>query len=245
MSINSIDIVSLPTIHFFLKKINNYEPSLIVYIKKYIYYKFKDRSELIEAINLYFIDTLNHTQIKYKYGDISLWDVSNITDFSELFSKDCEQINNSNFTSEQRKKYICEKFNSDISDWDVSNSVNMRNMFNNCVEFNCDLNRWDTSKVQNMNGMFFNCKKFNKNLNYWNVNNVINMEWMFAFCENFNRNLNSWNLNNVKYISYIFYDCRNLNQELNWDLKHINNDNKKGFFAYCLFMNFKKTFLNK
>ena len=48
------------------------------------------------------------------YGEINSWDVSQITDMSNLF--DGKQ-----------------GFNSDISNWDVSGVMNMSNMFRQCL----------------------------------------------------------------------------------------------------------------
>ena len=46
-------------------------------------------------------------------GNISNWDVSNVTDMGYMF-------------------YKCKSFNQDISDWDVSNVKDMSDMFVNC-----------------------------------------------------------------------------------------------------------------
>ena len=46
-------------------------------------------------------------------GDISGWDVSNVTDMYAMF-------------------YRCEEFNQDISDWDVSNVKHFNDIFYNC-----------------------------------------------------------------------------------------------------------------
>ena len=57
----------------------------------------------------------------------SYWDVSRITDMSNLFD---------NFP----------KFNGDISEWDVTNVTDMSNMFRNS-EFVGDISRWNTNCV--------------------------------------------------------------------------------------------------
>src|SRR5574344_1306085 len=49
-------------------------------------------------------------------GDISSWDVSNVTNMRFMF-------------------FNCEKFNQDISEFDVSNVIDMRFMFCGCKEF--------------------------------------------------------------------------------------------------------------
>ena len=83
-------------------------------------------------------------------GDISTWDVSNVTNMSWMFGR-------------------CESFNQDISQWDVSNVTNMKNMFYECESFNQDISDWDVSRVKDMEGMFTNCNKFNQDISSWNV----------------------------------------------------------------------------
>ena len=50
-------------------------------------------------------------------GDISTWDVSNVTNMSYMFD-------------------ACKNFNGDISFWDVSNVTDMSWMFYDCLTFN-------------------------------------------------------------------------------------------------------------
>ena len=52
-------------------------------------------------------------EAKEKYGDISNWDVSKVTDMNSMF-------------------YYAKSFNGDISNWDVSNVTDMSNMFWRC-----------------------------------------------------------------------------------------------------------------
>ena len=71
-------------------------------------------------------------------GNISGWDVSNVTNMYGMF-------------------YSCKKFNQDISNWDVSNVSDMAFMFNGCESFNQDISDWDVSNVIDMFYMFDNC----------------------------------------------------------------------------------------
>jgi surface protein len=72
-------------------------------------------------------------------GDISEWDVSNVTNMIYMFYK-------SDFTGE----------NGDISEWDVSNVTTMRQMFYES-NFNTDISNWDVSNVTDMKYMFMFC----------------------------------------------------------------------------------------
>ena len=71
-------------------------------------------------------------------GDISNWNVSNVTDMRWMF-------------------YMCESFNQDISNWDVSNVTDMRCMFCECSKFNQDISNWDVSNEKNTNKTFLAC----------------------------------------------------------------------------------------
>ena len=60
------------------------------------------------------------------YGEINTWDVSFLTDMSNIFENKST-------------------FDNDISGWDVSNVTNMRQMFIGADNFNQNLNTWDVS----------------------------------------------------------------------------------------------------
>lgn len=86
-----------------------------------------------------------------KYGPISGWDVSEITNMSGLFST------NWNGVGEAAKK-----FNANLSRWDVSNVTDMTSMFVGAEQFNCNLSSWNVEKVTKMGGIFNGAKKFDK-----------------------------------------------------------------------------------
>ena len=75
---------------------------------------------------------------KFKYIDISDWDVSNIKSMQFMF-----------LMSNQLKSV------GDLSNWHVSNVENMMNMFSSCDNFNQDISDWDVSNVTDMRFMFF------------------------------------------------------------------------------------------
>ena len=77
---------------------------------------------------------------KFKYIDISYWDVSNAVSTRNMF-------------------YECDELKSvgDLSNWDVSNVTDMSYMFYKCESFNQDISNWDVSKVKYKSYMFRNC----------------------------------------------------------------------------------------
>ena len=102
---------------------------------------------------------------KFKYIDISGWDVSNAVSTLNMF-------------------YACKELKSvgDISKWDVSNVTNMNGMFYSCTYFNQDISSWDVSNVIGMSYMFAWCESFNKDLSNWNVSKVRYRGGIFTGC---------------------------------------------------------------
>ena len=72
-------------------------------------------------------------------GNISKWDVSNVTDMNNMF-------------------WGCEVFNQDISKWNVSNVTDMSGMFWGCKVFNKDISKWNVSSVKDFGVIFFDCQ---------------------------------------------------------------------------------------
>ena len=112
------------------------------------------------------------------YGPISGWDVSAVTNMSDMF-------------------WGMRTFNADLSRWVVSSVTNMEGMFWGARVFNGDLSLWIVSSVTNMEGMFGATKAFNGDLRNWDVSSVTNMQGMFADTKAFNGDLSYWDLSSV------------------------------------------------
>ena len=104
-----------------------------------------------KAVSYWFSKPDRKTKVQTKYGHISEWDVSRVTNMSTLF----------------KDKYT---FNDDISRWNVSSVTDMSDMFNGAVMFNQPIGNWDVSKVTDMSNMFNSAIEFNENLTNWNDN---------------------------------------------------------------------------
>ena len=82
-----------------LHKIHSYEPNIYNTIMRSVFYPMKDSDELREAVALWLSDEYKAI---IKYGHISLWNTSNVTDMSDMFN-------------------TAIKFNQYIGGWDTSN----------------------------------------------------------------------------------------------------------------------------
>ena len=139
----------------------------------------------------------NRSEAEAQYGNISDWDVSSVTDMSNLFRN-------------------CHAFNDDISRWDVSNVNYMSGMFFDANAFNQPIGNWNVSNVADMAEMFCRATAFNQPIGDWNVSNVIYMQYMFVNAKAFNQYLGNWNVDKVTDIR--FNDTKSFN-EYSWDLE--------------------------
>ena len=121
---------------------------------------------------------MGHSILSEFDGDISDWDVSNVTDMKLLFNG-C--------------KYSGK--NGDISEWDISNVTNMRAMFAQS-NYNGDISMWNVSNVTNMAFLFYHSRFDGKkgDISNWDVSNVINMDNMF-YNSKFNGDISTWQIN--------------------------------------------------
>jgi uncharacterized protein (TIGR02145 family) len=138
-------------------------------------YVFNTKSELQNAVDLHYDDSNNATAI---YGEVNTWNVSAITDMSELF-----------------KNY--DTFNEQISNWDTSNVTNMQAMFSGAESFNRNIGNWDTSNVEFMDGMFTYAISFNQDIGSWDTSNVTEMQNMFNSATSFNQDISNWCVGNI------------------------------------------------
>jgi surface protein len=110
-----------------------------------------DNDSLKNAVQEYLAD---ENRAIAKYGDISTWNTSRVTDMSYMFT-------NSRI------------FNGDISNWDTSQVTDMSHMFAGATHFNKSINTrlhsWDTSKVTNMSYMFALAGNFNQDIHHLQV----------------------------------------------------------------------------
>ncbi|MDC1464310.1 BspA family leucine-rich repeat surface protein [Polaribacter sp.] len=116
-------------------------------------------------------------------GDISTWDVSNVTTMRRMFWGDGFRDGFG--------------FNQPIGDWDVSSVTDMTYMFQGAEVFNQPIGDWDVSSVTDMTFILGNAYSFNQPLSNWDVSNVTKMDGMFNNQVKYNQNLSSWDVENV------------------------------------------------
>ena len=104
----------------------------IYFLHKYLRSEIRSNDDIRAAVNAWCRDPV---AAEIKYGHISGWDTSLVTDTKELF---------------KNKR----NFNDDISQWNVSNVTNMEAMFYCAWSFNQPLEQWNVGNVTDMWGMF-------------------------------------------------------------------------------------------
>ena len=104
-------------------------------------------------------------ETKFKYIDISYWDVSNVYSMWNMFYEctELESVGDISKWDVSKVRYTgfmfygCKKINQDLSSWDVSNVTNIQFMFYGCISFNQDISKWNVSKVKYKKCAFDNC----------------------------------------------------------------------------------------
>jgi len=107
------------------------------------------------------------------YGEISLWDTSQVTDMIALF-------------------YNMRTFNDDITKWNVANVKYMPSLFGGASAFNQGISKWNVANVNDMGFMFHGASAFNQDISGWNVAKVKSMFLMFYEATTFNQDLCAW-----------------------------------------------------
>ena len=139
------------------------------------------------------------------YGNPNTWDVTAITDMSQLFSGITGNVRSGETTGH----YMVHP---EIGNWDTSNVTTMQNMFSG-TSFNKNIGNWNTSNVTNMTSMFSYAFEFNQDINTkavttensptqsaytaWDTQNVETMEKMFQNARGFNQPIGNWNTSRV------------------------------------------------
>ena len=144
----------------------------------------RDNSALRVAVRQWLVHT---APAEAKYGHISGWDTSRITNMSRLFE-------NAHF------------FNEPLNDWDVSNVTKMCAMFQFAAKFDQPLYQWDVSKVTDMSKMFHYAEAFNQPLHTWNVSQVTDTTRMFDCASAFDQPLNNWDVSRTNR-ERMFHHC--------------------------------------
>ena len=138
------------------------------------------------------------------YGLIQDWNLSQITDMSNLF-KDKTTFNDSSILS-----------------WDTSTVTNMTSMFEGATSFNRSLNTWNFSNVKITTNMFKNATSFNSSLAKINVSRVTTMSGMFEGATSYNTAIYNWNVSNVRDMSSMFKGAIIYNQPMAiWDVRNV------------------------
>jgi len=120
-------------------------------------YVFENRQELLTAVDL--ILEKPSTAIE-RYGRLASWDVSNIDDFSHLFSS---------FRNQKARMFN----DPGIQRWNVSQGRNFEACFRRATSFQQPLDSWDLSSATNLAYMFAFTEQFDQSLHAWGTNNML------------------------------------------------------------------------
>ncbi|KAH8053281.1 hypothetical protein JL722_9504 [Aureococcus anophagefferens] len=207
---------------------------------------FASKSDLETAVDAWIADSNAATTT---YGHISTWDVSAVTDMSELFcgDSDCAHYNEnaqsfnddigawdtSSVTDMHRMFYEATAFNQDIGAWDTSAVTSMRTMFYDAAAFDQDIGAWDTASVTDMSYMFYGASTFNQDIGAWDTSSVADMSGMFFSADAFDQDIGAWDTSSVTDMSSMFSSADTFNQDIGaWDTSSVTDMSGMFYRAY-------------
>ena len=195
-----------------------------------------DDSNIQAQVNDWIANPDGHT-----YGIISNWDVSGVTDMSELFMNKMT-------------------FNDDISSWDVSLVTDMSSMFEGALAFDQNISTWDVSAVTSHTnfgtnsglsesyyptGFYSNSGAMDDvniqtavdlwisdrttaeqtygHISNWDVSGVTNMSELFMNKSTFDQDLSGWDVSLVTDMSSMFKGAHAFNNKSNGDVFYPNS----------------------
>jgi surface protein len=189
---------------------------------------FETTEELRIATDIYLSeDSTTDSAVALKHGwPIGIWDVSQIQDFSYLFSSSHDS------TSAPRSNPCAMNFDEDLSGWDVSNATTMVSMFDGAETFNHPIGNWNVSKVPTMRFMFGHAMLFNQSLADWDVSSVRDMSYMFSSAKSFDQPLGDWDVSSVTDMQFMFLMADSFNQPLHdWNVSSVEDMSAMFFLA--------------
>lgn len=178
--------------------------------------------------------------------DVTDWDVSNITDMSDLF-QDCEYLeeivgietwNTSKCTDFSAMFMNCDNlFEINIRNFDFSNAIYLSYMFSGCTNLKkIDLSNFNASQSKYINNMFSRCRSIESlDVSNFNLDNCKELKGVFQYCAMLKeiKGLDKWNISNIINLERLFSYCYELNNIniSNWDINKC--ENVSYMFADC------------
>ncbi len=199
-------------------------------VHNYYCEQIEDKGDLRRAVLVWLFDP---ELARIRYGHISYWNTSKVTDMAKLFATPSQQemvgyilqYAQENDDHQLRLPHFQQarsQLNENLNGWDVRQVLDMSDLFAQCHSFNQPLDRWNVNNVKDTSSMFYCAYKFNQPIGMWNVSKVTTMESMFAMAQNFNQPLQNWNISNVRMMSSMFTGALSFNQPLNqWSVSEV------------------------
>jgi len=171
---------------------------------------------IARLIKLYVNDP-KHLPVELNGFSISNWDVSAVTNMSNIFANSPINVPLDNWdvsnVTDMSFMFYKSDFNHPLETWNVSEVTDMSSMFSSS-QYNHPLEKWNVSKVKDMKFMF-SSSQYNHPLNDWNVSLVSNMRGMFRESQ-YNHPLAKWNVSSLKDMAFMFSSSQYNHPLENW-----------------------------
>ena len=157
------------------------------------------------------LDSTSKSDVAVNYGyPIGNWDVSNISNFSNVFSA----FRNPNLFF----------FYADLSGWNVTAAVTMHGMFEGTVSFADNINSlagWNVAKAVNMSSMFTS-SAFAGDISQWQVSGVKDFSFFAEYATTFHSDLSGWNVMSAEDMGWMFRGAKHFTSDISgWNTARV------------------------
>jgi len=161
--------------------------------------------------------------------DLTNFDVSNVTDFSQMFFLSNGVTPNTALWDTSSALTMSNMFalsdaNPDVTLWDVSNVTNFNSMFENADNAVPNTALWNTSSATDMADMFLNCALANPDVTLWDVSNVTTFSNIFNGAPSATPDVSLWNTSSAINMQGMFFGATSATPDVtNWDVSNVTN----------------------
>ena len=153
-------------------------------------------------------NTNTRTQVQHDCGNISSWNVSNLTNLDFVFCGD---------ESDWKCNPARQSLDADLSLWNTNKITSLRSTFRNADAMNLNsLTDWNTSSLVSLQNTF---RDVDTSLDHaiatWNTQTITTLEGTFRGTSNFTGlGMKNWDTSSVTDLSYTFHDASALERDI-------------------------------
>ncbi len=203
--LSNLDTSDVTNMSHMFENAGAYSQSFVIDVSGFTTSSVTDMSYLFAYSGNGALDNPNYNYVEsvWSIGDLSNWDVSNVTNMKAMFMNSGIYSTNWNV--------------GDLSSWDTVKVTDMGHLFDSVAKYSENINiagisEWTVSHVTDMTSMLagISPSSLNLDLSNWDISNVVHMNYMFSESKNLVIDIFNWNTSSVQEMSGLLYKTSNI-----------------------------------